>query len=80
MEINIYNDFLSVQEIEFLTGRKQKSLIIEQLNIMGIPFKQNANGYPIVRRDYNETKSKKQRVASISCNHESDWYPNVLKI
>lgn len=44
MDINIYEDFLSKAEIEFLTGRKQKSLVIEQLNAMGIPFKRNANG------------------------------------
>jgi len=78
MEINVYTDFLSVEEIEFLTGRKQKSMIIKQLNIMGIPFKQNANGYPIVRRDYAEIKSKKTKT-ELSTDTGSDWFPNVLK-
>ena len=67
MDINIYEDFLSKAEIEFLTGRKQKSLVIEQLNAMGIPFKRNANGYPVVRK----TESQ---------NYENNaWRPSVLQ-
>ncbi|OOF68352.1 hypothetical protein BKG89_08190 [Rodentibacter caecimuris] len=71
--MNIYEDFLSKPEIEFLTGRKLKSSIIKQLNIMGIPFKLNANGYPIVRRDYNHSAKKQQGKKS------TEWMPTVLK-
>lgn len=56
MEINIYQDFLSPEEIYHITGRKRLSGIIEQLNAMGIPFKQNAHGKPIIRRDYAAPK------------------------
>lgn len=71
MEISIYNDFLSKSEIEFLTGRKNKSLIIKQLNIMGIPFKENANGYPVVRRDYDSHSKRTKKT--------SEWAPAVLR-
>ena len=78
MDINIYEDFLSKAEIEFLTGRKQKSLVIEQLNAMGIPFMQNANGYPIVRRDYDKVKSRTAKTESQ--NYENNaWRPSVLQ-
>ncbi|OOF84200.1 hypothetical protein BKG93_08410 [Rodentibacter ratti] len=74
--MNIYEDFLSKPEIEFLTGRKNKSLIIEQLNTMGIPHKLNANGYPIVRRDYDQNKSRKTK--SLESSTEETWSPAVL--
>lgn len=78
MDINIYEDFLSKAEIEFLTGRKQKSLVVEQLNAMGIPFKRNANGYPIVRRDYDKVKSRTAK--NESQNYENNaWRPSVLQ-
>lgn len=73
MEISIYNDFLSKSEIEFLTGRKNKSLIIKQLNIMGIPFKENANGYPVVRRDYDSHSKRTNNQKT------SEWAPAVLR-
>ena len=76
MEINIYEDFLSKPEIEFLTGRKNKLLIIKQLNAMGIPFKENAHGYPIVRRDYEKTKSQKIKLPESPA--EESWVPAVL--
>ncbi|MEE3683375.1 DUF4224 domain-containing protein [Actinobacillus pleuropneumoniae] len=73
--MNIYQDFLALEELQFLTGRKQKKMIIEQLNKMGIPFMKNGNGFPIVRRDYaSRTKTKKQESAN-----EHDWIPNVLR-
>ena len=77
MEINIYEDFLSKPEIEFLTGRKHKSLIIEQLNAMGIPFKQNANGYPVVRRDYDKVKSR--TTTQTELYEDNAWRPSVLQ-
>ena len=78
MNINIYEDFLSKAEIEFLTGRKQKSLVIEQLNAMGIPFKRNANGYPIVRRDYDTVKSRTAKT-EFKNNENNAWRPSVLQ-
>ncbi|HHF5620790.1 TPA: DUF4224 domain-containing protein [Haemophilus influenzae] len=78
MDINIYEDFLSKAEIEFLTGRKQKSLVIEQLNAMGIPFMQNANGYPIVRRDYDTVKSRTAKT-EFKNNENNAWRPSVLQ-
>lgn len=77
MDINIYEDFLSKAEIEFLTGRKQKSLVVEQLNAMGIPFKRNANGYPIVRRDYDKVKSRTAKTESQ--NYEKKIISELLK-
>jgi len=71
-------DFLSKAEIEFLTGRKQKSLVIEQLNAMGIPFMQNANGYPIVRRDYDKVKSRTAKTESQDYKNNA-WRPSVLQ-
>ncbi|MDC2824555.1 DUF4224 domain-containing protein [Rodentibacter pneumotropicus] len=80
MKINIYEDFLSKPEIEFLTGRKNKSLIIEQLNAMGIPFKENAHGYPIVRRDYDKAKSRSITHAESQLHEEIPWRPAVLQV
>ncbi|WP_018356015.1 DUF4224 domain-containing protein [Rodentibacter pneumotropicus] len=80
MKINIYEDFLSKPEIEFLTGRKNKSLIIEQLNAMGIPFKENAHGYPIVRRDYDKAKSRSITHAESQRHEEIPWRPAVLQV
>lgn len=78
MEINIYTDFLSKEEIEYLTGRKQKFSIIEQLNAMGIPFKKNANGYPIVRRDYDAPRSRRIVHTEPTENDDQGWQPAVL--
>ncbi|EEY11107.1 TPA: DUF4224 domain-containing protein [Mannheimia haemolytica] len=72
--MNIYTDFLSREEIEFITQCKQKNPIKRQLNSMGIPFKENANGFPVVRRDYAQAKQRKP----IATN-DSDWTPNALK-
>lgn len=74
--MNIYTDFLSLDEIKFLTGRKQPSRMIETLNKMGIPFITNAHGTPIVRRDYAAPKSKQNNP-----NPANDDFimPNVMK-
>lgn len=74
--MNIYTDFLSREELLFLTGRKQQSKMIEQLNEMGIPFVTNAHGTPIVRRDYAAPKSI--RMITEPAN-EPFPLPNVLK-
>ena len=75
-QMNIYTDFLSREELLFLTGRKQQSKMIEQLNEMGIPFVTNAHGTPIVRRDYAAPKSI--RMITEPAN-EPFPLPNVLK-
>lgn len=75
--MDIYADFLSRQEIEFITQCKQKNNIKKQLNIMGIPFKENANGYPVVRRDYDQVKTRKSPPPQTTT--EIAWRPNVLK-
>ena len=75
--MDIYADFLSQQEIEFITQCKQKNNIKKQLNIMGIPFKENANGYPVVRRDYDQVKTRKSSPPQTTT--EIAWRPNVLK-
>lgn len=41
---------------------------------MGIPFKENANGFPVVRRDYAQAKQRKP----IATN-DSDWVSNAFK-
>lgn len=73
--MNIYTDFFSIEELQFITGRKQKERIKLQLNAMGIPFTQNAHGFPVVRRDYAQGKiAKKSQPAN-----ETVWQSNVLR-
>lgn len=74
--MNIYNDFLSREEIEFITQCKQKSRIVEQLNKMGIPHVTNAHGYPVVRRDYAQSKNK---AIKIHPANEPELIPKVLQ-
>ncbi len=79
MEHSIYNDFFSSEELAFITGRKQKKRIIAQLNAMGIPFITNANGFPIVRRDYNSTPKNKTKTTANIPTQKQEWIPNVLR-
>lgn len=73
--MNIYTDFLSLDEIQFITGRKQPARMIETLNEMGIPFVTNAHGTPIVRRDYAAPKPKRMPEPA----NDGFVVPNVLK-
>lgn len=75
--MNIHQDFLSEEELQFITGRKQKARIVEQLNVMGIPFVTNGNGFPIVRRDYTTNKIKYIKEEKSTDN--GFITPNVLK-
>lgn len=75
MDINIYQDFLSPEELTFLTGKKYKSKIIEQLNKQGIPFVLNAANQPIVRRDYHI----KRRSSRSQDEPKPEWVPNAMK-
>ena len=74
-QMDIYTDFLSREELLFLTGRKQQAKMIEQLNEMGIPFKINAHGMPIVRRDYAAPRPRKNMPA----NDYDGWISNEIK-
>lgn len=71
--MNIYTDFLSLDEIQFITGRKQPARMIETLNDMGIPFVTNAHGTPIVRRDYAAPKTKTNKIIE----SDSEWRSNA---
>lgn len=50
--------FLSVDEIERLTGYKRKLQQCEQLTKMGVPYRVNARGEPIVSIAYINGTSK----------------------
>ena len=72
--MNIYTDFLSREELLFLTGRKQQAKMIEQLNLMGVPCKITAHGMPIVRRDYAAPRPRKNMPIN-----DEDWISNETK-
>lgn len=72
--MNIHADFLALEELQFLTGRKQKKAIKLWLGNMGIDFRENANGFPIVRRDYAQSRPRKTKSTV-----EEEWIPNVLR-
>ena len=72
--MNLYTDFLSRDELLFLTGRHQQAKMSEQLNEMGIPFKINAHGTPIVRRDYAAPRPRKNMPAN-----DDGWISNEIK-
>ena len=63
------DDFLDDEALVKLTGRRRKSLQIDQLRRMGIAFYVNAHGDPVVARAYIE--GKKQTV-----REESGWKPS----
>lgn len=73
--MNIHSDFLALEELQFLTGRKQKNAIKKWLKNMFIPYTENANGFPIVRRDYAQSKPRKTIQSAV----EEEWIPNVLR-
>lgn len=50
--------FLTKEGLVILTGRKLKSLQIEQLRKMGVPFFVNAKGHPVVARAAIEGTTK----------------------
>jgi hypothetical protein len=63
--------FLDENEISELTGRKMKSLQIDALRRMGIPFYVNATGHPVVTRSTIEGKKEEQPAKR--------WIPKVLR-
>lgn len=66
--------FLTDQQLEVLTGRKYKSAQCKQLKIMGIPFRANAAGKPIVCRSHVEG----MQSAANEPEPETTWKSNKL--
>lgn len=67
--------FLTDEEIERLTGRKQKLRQVEALRLMGLAFRVNVVGRPIVAR--TEIEGRQGSAAEPAPARE--WRPNVLK-
>jgi hypothetical protein len=63
--------FLDENELSELTGRKMKSLQIDALRRMGIPFYVNATGHPVVTRSTIEGKKEEKPAKR--------WIPKVLR-
>ena len=57
-----YSLFLTADELRELTGFAKKSRQIEQLCTMGIPFRTNGHGKPVVTRFAVEGKTEQQPV------------------
>jgi len=64
--------FLEPAEVAELTGRKMKSLQIQTLRQMGIPFHINATGHPVVCRSVVEGSGKPEP-------EKRAWTPRVLR-
>lgn len=57
-----YSLFLTADELRELTGFVKKALQIAQLRKMGIPFRTNGHGKPVVTRFAVEGKTEQQPV------------------
>lgn len=66
--------FLEDNEVATLTGRKFKSLQVDQLRRMGVPFFVNALGRAVVARAAIEG-----RGAPAPAPVKAPWTPRVLK-
>lgn len=66
--------FLSDDQLRELTGRKVRRCQIESLRQMGIPFRVNAAGRPVVCR--SAVEGGKSAVTSPT---DSGWTPRVLQ-
>jgi len=64
--------FLTADDLVILTGRKRRALQIQALRSMGIPFRVNAAGRPVVCRSAVEGVAGGQQMADA-------WQPRVLK-
>lgn len=65
--------FLTPEEITELTGRKHKSKQVEELRKMGVAFRINAVGRPVVTRVAVEGRAQKADEAA------PKWQPAVMK-
>ncbi len=63
--------FLTEEELVKLTGRRMKSHQINALRTMGVPFRVNASGHPVVTRSSIEGR-KEEPVP------RPKWTPRVL--
>ncbi|WP_343728487.1 DUF4224 domain-containing protein [Duganella sp.] len=68
--------FLEDDEVAVLTGRKFKSLQVDQLRRMGIPFFVNALGRAVVARAAIEGRGM---AAAPAAPAKQPWVPKVLK-
>ncbi|MDE3023140.1 MAG: DUF4224 domain-containing protein [Pseudomonadota bacterium] len=66
--------FLTADEITILTGRRRKSCQIDALRKMGIPFRINMSGHPVVARSVIEGRSEQKS------NITPGWKSNVSLI
>ncbi len=64
--------FLSAEEIATLTGRKVKSKQIEALRAMGLAYRVNATGHPVVTTAAVEGQKN-------APPEQKKWVPNVMK-
>jgi hypothetical protein len=64
--------FLTVEDIERLTGYKRKKQQCEQLAAMHIPYRINARNEPIVSEAYINGGSQPKQ--------DRPWQPNLLKL
>lgn len=69
----VASTFLDRDEVQVLTGRRMKSLQVEQLRTMGIAFHVNALGHPVVPRSAIEGKP-----AAKPKEPKPAWRPAVL--
>lgn len=64
--------FLDEKELIVLTGRKMKSKQIAALRDMGVPFRVNASGHPVVTKAAIEGRREEPLP-------RPKWIPRVLK-
>lgn len=65
--------FLSPEEIAVLSGRKNKSMQIDALRQMGVPFFINGIGHPVVARSVVEGGK------AVAEPPKKEWVPAVLR-
>ena len=64
--------FLNEEEIHILTGRKMKSLQIAALRQMGVAFRVNATGHPVVTKAAVEGRKEDKPP-------RPSWTPRALR-
>lgn len=69
--------FLTDEALAHLTGYRQKSKQIQQLRAMGVPFRVNAAGRPVVATAAIEGASAVRKP--VEGREMPAWQPDVLK-
>lgn len=67
------NLFLTQEEINVLTGWKAKNKQIDTLRVMGVAFRVNGRGFPVITRAAVEGSSHGRVIPVVS-----KWAPAVL--